>query len=290
MSAANTDLVRNGAPNFATTLASPIVGSGDTSCSLSSVTGLPTGTAITITIDSTDSSGNPTPDVEETITGVISGSQLVDLLRGQDGTTAQAHSTGAIVVQWFTANDWNDFQSSYLTQHNQNGTHGAVTASSLTTSGNLAVTGTSLLTGAVTANSTLGVAGAATLASLVLNGSLTGTGLGSQVQSFSNAGTAGGTGYYINIGGIKLCWGISAQYLNAQGSQSFITVGVTLPTFFTTVQFATANLLEYGSTQYQMATVGATLRSGLTSALDITIVQTNGSNGTGYVSWFMIGT
>lgn len=135
MPAANTDLVRNAAPNFATTLGSSIT-SSDTSMTLLSTTGLPTGTGITLTIDATNSSGVPTPATEETITGVVSGLDVIDLLRGKDGTTAQAHASGASITMWVTANLWNDFQTSYLTQHNQNGSHGNIVA------GNLDFTGT----------------------------------------------------------------------------------------------------------------------------------------------------
>lgn len=135
MSAANTDKVRKAAPNFVTTLGAPIVGAGDTSMTLASTTGLPTDTAVTLTIDATNGSGVPTPSTKETVTGVVSGSTITNLLRGQDGTTAQAHSTGATVVQWFTANDWNDFETSYLAEHHQDGTHSAIQADSISIAG-----------------------------------------------------------------------------------------------------------------------------------------------------------
>jgi hypothetical protein len=122
--ALNTDKARKAAPLFATTLSAPILAT-DTTIPLQSVTGLPLDTAVTITIDATDSSGNPTPTVKETMTGVVNtGSvSLVNAVRGLDSTTAQAHASGAAVVQWFTADDWNDFISSYLTEHVQLGHH-----------------------------------------------------------------------------------------------------------------------------------------------------------------------
>src|ERR1019366_5600141 len=123
MAAANTDLVRNATPNFATTLANSMLIS-DTTMTLESVTGLPTATGITLTIDATDPiSGLPTPLLEETVTGVVSGSTVTNLLRGKDGTSAAAHASGATVVMWITANLWNDWQSSYLDEHTQGGDH-----------------------------------------------------------------------------------------------------------------------------------------------------------------------
>lgn len=123
MAAASTDKVRNAAPNFATTLANSMLVS-DTTMTLQSVTGLPTATGITLVIDATDPvSGNSTPNLKEVVTGVVSGSTVTTLSRGLDGTTAQAHASGANVVMWITANLWNDWQTSYLVGHTQAGAH-----------------------------------------------------------------------------------------------------------------------------------------------------------------------
>jgi predicted secreted protein len=55
--------------------------------------------------------------------------------------------------------------------------------------------------------------------------------LGITISSQANAGTAGGTMYYINLGGIKLLW------VSITGASAATTYGVTLPTsFFTTIQ------------------------------------------------------
>ncbi len=123
----NTDLLRKAAPLFATQLSGSISPS-DTTIPLQSISGLPLDTAVTITIDATDANGNQTPTFKETITGVVNtgSSSLINCLRGLDTTTAQAHSTGATVVQWFTATDWNDFISSFLTEHVQLGHHQAL--------------------------------------------------------------------------------------------------------------------------------------------------------------------
>lgn len=54
--------------------------------------------------------------------------------------------------------------------------------------------------------------------------------------SYSNAGTAGGTFYYLNLGGIKMLWGTTTAFTNGTGG-----AGVTLPaSFFSTIQTITA--------------------------------------------------
>jgi hypothetical protein len=121
------------------------------------VANLPLDTAITITIDATDANGNPTPDFIETVTGVVNASatELVSCIRGLDDTTAQSHATGANVVQWFTATDWNDFITAFLTQHSQQGAHvainntGGLTNTDGLTTDTLDVTDTSVFAGAM---------------------------------------------------------------------------------------------------------------------------------------------
>lgn len=161
--AANTDKVRLATPTFATTLAASISGSGDTSMTLSSTTGLTTLTAVTLTIDATDSSGNLTPDLQETVTGVVNSDTVIDLLRGQDGTTAQAHASGANVVMWFTAVDWNDFSNAFLHQHTQTGAHTSITTDTINSTGNATLGGTLGVTGNTSLGGNVSVAGTSTL-------------------------------------------------------------------------------------------------------------------------------
>jgi hypothetical protein len=120
----------------------------DNSMTLQSGTGLPTATAITLVIDATDPvSGAATPSLKEVVTGTLSGTTVSNLLRSLDTTSAQGHASGANVVMWITADLWNDFQTSYLTQHTQLGTHTGLTTNTLTTSGNATVGGTLGVTG-----------------------------------------------------------------------------------------------------------------------------------------------
>lgn len=54
------------------------------------------------------------------------------------------------------------------------------------------------------------------------------------VQSYTNAGAAGGTFYYLNLGGIKLLWGSSASVISGTSPTA---VRITFPVgFFTTIQ------------------------------------------------------
>jgi hypothetical protein len=124
--AANTDLLRKSKSNFSTSLAAPGCLVGDTTINFTSLTGLPVDTAVEVTIDRVDSNGNKTPNAMERVIGVVSGNQLVNCLRGAEGTQ-QAHAAGAIVEIIWDARTWNDLLVGLLTSHNQDGAVKAVT-------------------------------------------------------------------------------------------------------------------------------------------------------------------
>lgn len=161
MAAAATDLFRESAPLFQTTLEAAMLAT-DTAATLASVVGIPTNTGVTITVDQFNATGTPTPTLREVMTGVVSGSQIIDLIRGQDGTTAQAHASGAIVQMVFTSQANNDFMNGILAQHNQDGSHssaftvpaGTITGSELA---NGTITGTQIAANTVTGNNLVGL-------------------------------------------------------------------------------------------------------------------------------------
>lgn len=124
MAAANTDKWRKKRSNFSTTLSAGI-DDNDVTISLTSVTGLPTDTAVELTINRVDADGNPTPNLMERVIGVISSNDLTVALRGQDNTTAKSHSNGAIVEDLWDADTWNDAADSFLVGHTQAGAHAA---------------------------------------------------------------------------------------------------------------------------------------------------------------------
>lgn len=70
----------------------------------------------------------------------------------------------------------------------------------------------------------------------------------SQVQSQANAGTAGGTIYWLNLGGVKIMWAVGASQSTGTGWGSF---GFTLPTFFTTVDMAVGGPFNVGGVGQQ---------------------------------------
>lgn len=107
-----------------------------TTIPLASTTNLPTGTGVIVVIDRVDSNGTATPTLEETIVGVVSGSNIVSSVRGSEGT-AQAHNAGAVVEVLVTALGWNDVIDGILVQHDQAGRHTNITASNISASATL---------------------------------------------------------------------------------------------------------------------------------------------------------
>ena len=157
--ALNTDKLRKRKSLFSTTLSSSITDS-DVTIPLSSASGLPTDTAITLTIDRVDANGVSTPAKVERITGVISGNNLTVALRAQDDTSAAAHDSGAVVEDIWDADTWNDSVDGVLAEHNQDGTHadvGLANSIDFTTGHNSDGTHKSLLT-AVTSYTPAGAA------------------------------------------------------------------------------------------------------------------------------------
>jgi hypothetical protein len=101
-------ILQKGARRFTTQIgAAGVADAVTTTIPLVSVTGLPTDTQIELVIDRTDASGNLTPAKEEVVRGTVSGTSLINCIRGVEGT-AQAHSAGATVNSFLTASMWNN--------------------------------------------------------------------------------------------------------------------------------------------------------------------------------------
>ena len=134
MAASATDLLSKLSRKWVGQIGSGGVANGtDTTIPLSSATNLATDTGVIVVIDRVDANGTKTPTLEETVIGVVSGSNLVSCTRGIEGT-AQAHSAGAVVEVLVTAKNWNNMVDWGLTQHNQLGGHTDITASNITAS------------------------------------------------------------------------------------------------------------------------------------------------------------
>lgn len=129
--------------------------------SLSSTTNLATDTAVVATIDRVDANGLKTPTLEESIIGVVSGSNLVTCTRGVEGT-AQAHAAGAVVEILVTAKGYNDIIDHLLVGHTQLGAHTNSLVTTLKATGAVVNTGTSdvtIVTPKAIANSYLSLTG-----------------------------------------------------------------------------------------------------------------------------------
>lgn len=108
---------------------------------LSSTTNLVTDTAVVATIDRVDANGTKTPTLEETVIGVVSGSNLATCTRGAEGT-AQSHTAGAVVEILVTAKGYNDIIDHLLVGHTQLGAHTSALVTSLKATGATINTGT----------------------------------------------------------------------------------------------------------------------------------------------------
>lgn len=78
-------------------------------------------------------------------------------------------------------------------------------------------------------------------------------GLANSVQSLSNSGTAGGTLYYINLGSIKLLWGLSGN--QTTGSTPLSYTFTLPPGFFSTVSMVQATAANPTGNANQFPTV-----------------------------------
>lgn len=115
---------------FSTTL-NGAINSTATTITLNSVTGLQNKAGILV-IDRVNSAGTSTPSSREYIyfTGVSGSSVTLPSAadgRGQGGSTGQSHADGAVVEAIMDVDAWNGLMDSYDVQHNDAGTHNALT-------------------------------------------------------------------------------------------------------------------------------------------------------------------
>jgi hypothetical protein len=118
-----------------------------TTVPLSSVTGLTNGLVYYATIDRVDSSGTKTPTKREVVKGLLSGTNLINCVRGVEGT-AQLHIAGKVVEILFTAAQFNDLTTGLEVEHNADGTH--KTSAVVTPSGTQALTNKTIVGGSNT--------------------------------------------------------------------------------------------------------------------------------------------
>jgi hypothetical protein len=129
---ARNNLIYKSTSNAFSTTLNGAIGSTTTTITLNSVSGLQNKAGMLV-IDRQDSSGNNTPSKREYVYFTsVSGSSIVLPSvadgRGQDGSTGQSHSDGALVEEVLGVGEWNGLLTSYVVGHNDDGS----LASSLT--------------------------------------------------------------------------------------------------------------------------------------------------------------
>lgn len=106
------------------------------------------------------------------------------------------------------------------------------------------------------------------------------------VTSDTNPGSAGGTRNYINLGGIKICWGSTANNI---GSVTPITYNITFPTsFFSATPVFNATVGPNNSTNAQTLNIAGTSLSN--SGVGVNILTTGATTSAEPVQWIAIGT
>lgn len=143
-----------------------------------------------------------------------------------------------------------------------------------------AVTSTALASGAVT--------NAAIASSAVQYANLLSTIFSGQITATTNSGSAGGTLNYVNLGGIKVAWGITAAQTYAAGPAQLPNVFVNLPGGFfgSTPTLALVGLGAVGSTANQSAFTPAVT----TTVLTIAGYNASNAGATVQFEWLLVGT
>jgi hypothetical protein len=104
------------------------INASDTALTPNNISSIPTDTGVSFVVDRVDSSGTTTPTKRELMTGVISGSTIASLQRGEQGTTAQAHLANAVIEFVNSGEMWNDLIDFLLQDHsNPGGNHKTLT-------------------------------------------------------------------------------------------------------------------------------------------------------------------
>ncbi len=109
-----------------------------------------------------------------------------------------------------------------------------------------------------------------------------------QLQSQANAGTAGGTIYYVNLGGIKMAWGLTGSLTASGAAPASSSYGITLPTdFFSTIQHAHISATP-GTASNSQYIYCAPNSACTTTSWNFYISSSTGTNGTTSKAGFLI--
>ena len=88
------------------------------------------------------------PAVKQVFTGQVSTGTVIGVI-WTEGTN-QPHTVGAVIIDYTSATHQNLMQKGLSVQHNQDGTHGPISATSITNSGNETITGNLSVGGSLT--------------------------------------------------------------------------------------------------------------------------------------------
>lgn len=162
-------LLRAATSNAFSTTLNGSIDNAVTTITLTSVTGLQASGVLVI--DRQDGSGNNTPTKREFVTYTgISGNDLTGVTRGVAGSTAQAHTSGALVEETMSVTHWNDLYDFLTTEHTGTGTHvlstPTITSARMITS--IQASGASVILGQTTLNGLLQASGASIVGSFPL--------------------------------------------------------------------------------------------------------------------------
>ena len=245
-----------------------------TSIPLASTAGYPTDTEIDVALDAVNAAGEITDDKMEIVTGKVTATGLVDCTRGVGGM-AQVHLSGAIAQPSInSAANHNDLADAVLSTTKQSGglKDKVVKKASLADA--------SVDTDALVDNciKTSKIADSAVTTEKYADGSIEEQHLAFNIKTYTPS-QGGGTGYYIDLGGIKMAWGITAASNVAANSAKYVS----LPPsgFFSSIKSAT--FVPWGSTTARWQASAAPT----TTLLGLWAVDT--FNGCAF-SWFAIGT
>ncbi len=141
MTASATDKFRKGVAQWSGNIGSAGVADAVvTTIPLASASNLPTDTAVMITVNRVDTNGVKTGNYEG-IVGVVSGNNLINCIRGVEGT-AQAWTGGTVVEILHTASNMNELVDGLLVEHGQDGKHTSALVTTLKATGAEINTGT----------------------------------------------------------------------------------------------------------------------------------------------------
>lgn len=284
--------------NFSTTLASTI-SAGATTVPLNSLAGYTHGNVAVMVIE-------PGTVRQQVCTGLVdtNGVQLTSVV-WTEGTNV-SHTAGSTVVDYVTATDMNMIRKGILVNHTQEGYHKTLhdqngnewIQQSVTPSavnylqvGNAAAGGDPWITvDGDDTNIDLNLYAKGTGKVLlpdntVTYGDLLTTIFSGQIATAANAGTAGGTTNYLNLGGLKICWGLTAVITTTAGG--FTDPTVVFPTTYAAAPVALTDATAHTSAAKQFSyTPALPSTTGMTTRLQ----NVDAAGGTARIHWLTVGT